>query len=221
MHLDKLEVAVFDWDGTLINSRDAIIFSANKILQKADLANWHDLQQHIDSKLSFKKNFQNLLGEFSDYAWYEFCQIYEASFIALTSKFAGVNESLDFLKKQGVKLAIVTNKDRSLFTSEYQHYFPHNPFDIIVCGEEAPRDKPYPEHALYALNEVMDISDIDKHTVWFLGDSHQDFECARSIGAMPIVMGKNIHDGKLRYNVDYYHFDSFLHFSYALKQQAL
>ena len=104
----------------------------------------------------------------------------------------GAPQIVEYFYNKKIPILIMTNKDRFLLDKEIEYLYNHDYFLRVVAGHEAPRDKPYPEHAWYTLKGLLSPKDINRNNVWIIGDSHQDSQCAKSVNALPIRIGQPI-----------------------------
>ena len=192
LSLKKLQVAAFDWDNTLAYSREALVFAINKVLPQYNLPEWDIIQHKRNRRLSFRDNFPLIFGDKADEAYEKYRIIYKENVKNLISAPPKAREVLQFLKERGVKIAIVSNKDRLLFEFERPFLYDENLFDIIVCGHEAKQDKPNGEQLKFAVCKLIDR--ITPESVWMIGDSPMDSECALSAHAKAIRIGEPIWD---------------------------
>jgi phosphoglycolate phosphatase len=89
--------------------------------------------------------------------------------------FDGIYEILDFLKKENIHIAIVTNKLHQLALRCVENYF--NDYDIITIGAEDKFDrKPSPNASL----EIINLYRVKPEASIFIGDSHIDVETAKN-----------------------------------------
>ncbi len=216
LSLAKLKVVLFDWDNTLAESRTPLVYAVNKVLEEYGLPDWNVVKQRRDNNLSFRDNFPRIFGNKAGEAYDKYSKIYLKNVARLISTFEGVSDVLKFLRKKQIKIIIMTNKDRRLLDFELPLLFETEMFDRIVAGHEAPRDKPYGEHALYALQGIIAPEEINPDTVWVVGDSPQDSSCAMAVQARPIRIGKPIWGDDGDKCPDIVYFDTFCDFYKAL-----
>lgn len=183
---EKLKVVLFDWDGTLAQSSPPRVLAVNRVLKKYGLPDWSEVKKHRDDNLSFMDNFPIIFGADADAAYDEYCRLYLEIIRSGLPGYPKAREVIELLRSRGVKVAIMTNKDRRLFDLELPLLFPPEYFDRTVCGHEAPRDKPYGDHALYTLKGLINFAEISPDTVWIVGDSRLDNLCAAAVRALPI-----------------------------------
>ena len=194
LDLHRLRFALFDWDNTLAESRSSLVSAVDKVLAEYHLPPWSQVQHQRDRNLSFKDNFPNIFGAKADEAYAKYRQIYLNIVDSKISAFPSAAKVLEFLKMQGVKLIIVTNKERCLLEHELPLLYDASLFSNIVCGHEAPADKPSGEQIRYALKDYLSAAQITPHNTWMIGDSPQDSTAAHNAGALAIRVHSPIWD---------------------------
>ena len=112
LNLQELKAAVFDWDNTLAESRTALVFCVNKVLQEYHLPQWEEVKGKRDNKLSFRDNFPRIFGDKAEEAYEKYTKIYLQNVGKMITAFPKTLEVLQLLKSQGVKLMVMSNKDR-------------------------------------------------------------------------------------------------------------
>ncbi len=209
LRIDNLRIVVFDWDNTLAETRTPLIYSVNRVLEEYGLPDWKISKQLRDPNLSFRDNFPRIFGEKAEEAYERYVEIYLNNVAGLISTFKNTDKVLRFFHDHHILMTIMTNKDRRLLEFELPLLFDRTLFIKIVCGHEAERDKPFPEHARYTLRGLIKDEDISPETVWIIGDSPQDSSCACGINALPIRIGESIwgddekHGDKIIYYRDF------------------
>ena len=213
LDLQKVEYILFDWDNTLAESRTCLVATVNEILQKYHLPDWEHQKQKRDPNLSFRDNFPNVFGkELAVQAYGEYAELYKKNVGHMLTTFPKVKETLEFLKGQGKKIIILTNKDRHLLDFELPMLFDKSLFDRIVAGHEAPKDKPYPEQAWFALKGWLKPEEFSSERVWVVGDSAMDSDCALAAHAQAIRIGNAIWGDSAPLPPEIKHFASFAEF---------
>ena len=219
LNLQKVEYILFDWDNTLAESRTCLVATVNEILQKYNLPDWEHQKAKRDPNLSFRDNFPNVFGEeLAKQAYQEYAELYKKNVGRMLTTFPKVKETLEFLKQKGKKIIILTNKDRQLLDFELPLLFDKSLFDRIVAGHEAPKDKPYPEQAWFALKGWLNPEDFSPDKVWIIGDSEMDSNCAMAAKAYPIRIGNSIWGNIKAIPSVILHFSSFEEFFNALQE---
>ena len=219
LNLQEVKYILFDWDNTLAESRTCLVTTVNEILKKYNLPDWEHQKTKRDPNLSFRDNFPNIFGvDNAQDAYKEYAELYKQNVGKLLTTFPKVKETLEFLKSQDKKIIILTNKDRKLLDFELPLLFDRSLFDRIIAGHEAPKDKPYPEQAWFALQGWLAPQDFTPEKVWIVGDSKMDSDCAFSAHAQAIRSGKAIWGDEKKLSADIAYFSSFEKFFNFLKE---
>ena len=192
LNLSKVKFVLFDWDNTLAESKTPLVYAIKQVIAEKNLPSWESLQKVRDHNLSFKANFKNFFKEQADEVYARYAEVYLQNVKRMIKTFPKVHEVVDLLQKHGVKLMVMTNKDRQLLEYELPLLFEPSCFERIVCGCEAPCDKPHKEQVIYTLSGYLKPEEISRSNVWVVGDSPQDSKAALASGALPIRIGKAI-----------------------------
>ena len=176
------QTAVFDLDGTLLNTledlADAVNYSLKK--NKMPLCTITQVCQYVGNGIvklmeravpSGKDNpvFEQALSDFKEY-YAEHCH-------DKTAPYPGVLALLQNLKKKGVKMAVVSNKADFAVKELMPVYFP-NLLDVALgeMEEMGIRKKPAPDMVYKALAELR----CDKKNAVYIGDSDVDLATAKA-----------------------------------------
>lgn len=169
---------IFDIDGTLIDTEEAILRSlqdtVREVLHK-DIER-HDLKfaLGIPGSVALRK-----LGitdtERANDRWNEYMLKYKSHI----RPFDGIPQLLHDLKISGYKLGIVTSKTRSEYIADFVAPFALSDcFGTVICVEDAPRPKPSPDPLLAYLEAAM----INADEAIYIGDTIYDSLCAQDAG---------------------------------------
>lgn len=218
LNLAELQYVLFDWDNTLAESRTALVATVNQVLSEYGLPSWEVSSRKRDRNLSFRDNFPNIFGpEKAAEAYRRYAELYLQNVPSMISTFPGVKETLSFFHDRGIPMIIMTNKDRRLLEFELPLLFVPELFARIVAGHEAPRDKPYPDHAFYSLRGLLKPEDFSPRKVWIVGDSSQDSSCALAAHALGVRIGRPIWNDEDDLAPGIIRFDDFREFLKSLK----
>ncbi len=186
----KFKCAVFDLDGTLINTIDDLAEACNILLRQNGVEpNWSidDYKRFVGNgaRLLVKRAFDNKLSESElDEQYERFKPIYDK--IKLDNAFAydGIPEVIADLKANGVKLAVCTNKPDFAAKGMVSALFGDNTFDAVHGALDALPKKPDPTVPKAMLDE-LGLS--PSETVW-IGDSDVDIQSARNLGCTSVAV---------------------------------
>lgn len=176
--------AVFDLDGTLLDTLEDLHLSTNAALAA------HGMPTHtIDDVRRFVGNGIKLLIHRAvpanttkaeeDAVFEAFCEHYAAHCEDHTGPYPGIRNLLAHLRKAGMPLAVVSNKGDFAVQELIARQFP-GAFDAVLGENEAAgiRRKPWPDMVHVAL-ERMGAS---KDGLVYIGDSEVDVQTAANVG---------------------------------------
>lgn len=178
-----MKAAVFDLDGTLIDSAADIHAAGNAVLAAEGLP---------PVSLEMSRNFvgngagvyiQRLIGACGLVAdpvlearmYRRFLEGYETA-VGLTTLYSGVEQALRELRADGWVLAICTNKPVAPARAVLAHFGLLDSFAAIFGGDSLPQRKPDPAPLLAT------IAALGHPQTLFVGDSEVDAECATRAG---------------------------------------
>ena len=197
-NLKKPEVIFFDWDNTLALNRDVVVSAMNKVLVKYGKDDWEKTKKEKrDNSKSLKENFVNFFGvELEKQAYNDYLNFYN-EFSNLLKTPDNAKEMLKLLVNKGIKVIIVSNKERSLLLNEINVLYSDINFFKIMANGDSEKNKPDASPIFKALEDTN--IEINPKNAWIVGDSNQDIDCGYNAGIQPILYGK----GKLA-EVDYF-----------------
>ncbi len=182
--MNKKSVAVFDLDGTLLDTLDDITDSLNVIRGKYGIAliTRPEVNGMVGNglKVLFIKSLKD--GENTpnfDKMFNEFVAYYKEHSMIKTGIYEGMPEVLKELKRRGVKTAIVTNKNIEAAGAMRDELF-SDTIDCIYGEDEAHgvNKKPAPDTVFKALEEL----NASKEDAVYIGDSEVDIKTAANAG---------------------------------------
>lgn len=174
--------AIFDMDGTLINTLEDLTDSVNEML-----AHYNFPPRTIEEVRKFVGNGARKLMEraleiddktFVDDAlkYYDGC--YERHLTNKTAPYAGIIEVLTALNNKKIPVAICTNKQHFAAVELAEKIFPTIKFAEIIGDAK----KPNPARAL----EIMKEIGVEPQEVAYFGDSEVDIKTAQNAGFLSV-----------------------------------
>jgi phosphoglycolate phosphatase len=180
----KYKLAIFDLDGTLVDSIHGIAYAMNSVLTK------HCFPiHHIDLYKRFVGNGQNVLvqkslpyGDYSngmlDIFLSEYVLAYKQFWDYNMCVYDGINSLLKYLECKNVVINVNTNKNEKSTHQILQKYFPAVTFSDVIAGDTLTTRKPHPEGAI----RIADNAGFTTGECVYIGDSDVDIETARNAG---------------------------------------
>jgi phosphoglycolate phosphatase len=185
----KYKAIIFDLDGTLVDTLDDLTEAMNQALGQ--------IGQPIRTRDECRDMIGRGLPEFAKSALPpEACHLKDALLCKMreiylgiclnrTKPYDGIRDVLLACQKQGIRLAVLSNKAHDLTVRITEHYFGKETFCQILGQKEKIKPKPDPE-PVYLLLEKMDLKPAE---VLYVGDSEVDVQTARNSGMKFIGVG--------------------------------
>ena len=179
-----LLAALFDLDGTLIDSLADLAGSMNEALGEMGLPT-HDLEAYryfigdgvaslIDRALPAGRRDPQTVGRVAEL----YRAAYGRNWHQQTRPYAGIVELLAALAADGVPLAVLSNKPQAFTEWCVQHFFPDHTFTHVFGQREGVPHKPDPAGALEIAQELQ----LAPASVGFIGDTATDMRTAVAAG---------------------------------------
>lgn len=191
---------LFDLDGTLVNSLPGIAWGVNSILTS------------VRMRALEESEIEKMVGKGVRVLWERVC---EARMIFATDQlldslirrfaevmdspvapgaqyFPGTIEAIEALRSEGVKVALVTNKLRSMTECFLERSRTEDLFDEIVCGDDTAHAKPAGDMVLLACRKLG----VAPGEAVMVGDSGNDALAARAAGVDVVLVSTGYNEGK-------------------------
>ncbi|MFR5252381.1 MAG: HAD family hydrolase [Butyricicoccus sp.] len=183
----KMTTAIFDLDGTLLNSLGDLCDSVTYAVEKHGFPPVSMEQTRIRIGNGVRKLVERSIPEESrtdemiDICLADFRAFYGEHMMNRTHPYEGIVSVLETLKENGVTVGVLSNKYDSAAKALIEHYF--GDLVYITYGERPniPR-KPDPTSVLQLLDELGG----DKETTLYIGDSATDMQTAVNAGLTAI-----------------------------------
>lgn len=168
-------------DGTLIDSSAAILSSVKEAARITGLRVPTDKEIkeiiHLPSQISFRFLYPD-----TDPAEFDsvFLSLMRSKFKPMIKELPKAKRTLELLREKGIKIAIVTTKDRESAEAAIRLF--QFPYDILLTAEDAKRVRPDPEPLLKAI-ELLNSSAAQ---AFYCGDTPPDIVQGRRAGVKTV-----------------------------------
>lgn len=174
----KYMIAIFDLDGTILNTLEDLADSTNYALKTCGYPErtMDEVRQFVGNgirKLMERAVPEGTPVEEIDRVHETFTAHYKVHCADKTRPYDGIMELLQNLKKDGCKLAVVSNKADYGVQELCKQYF-DGVFDFAVGEREGIRKKPAPD----SVNEVLKTLGCSRDRAVYIGDSDVDIQTA-------------------------------------------
>lgn len=140
-------------------------------------------------KISRTDIFELLFGENEDakkVAHREFDRSYERYFGPVRPMEPDARRQLESLRSNGIRLGVLSNRARRFMAHEIYTIDKtgwQDLFDVMVCGDDVQRRKPFPDLIDKALEQIGEPTDA---RCWYVGDSVADVAAGKSAGVTAV-----------------------------------
>lgn len=179
------KLAIFDLDGTLLNTIADLTQSSNHALSVLGFPTHQEeeypfmvgngisklLERALPVDKRHEPNITNIRREFISH--------YNLHNAEKSRPYPGIAELLQHIQSQGVLIAVASNKYQAATEKLVAHYFPHIRFCAVFGQREGINVKPDPT----IVEDILRKAGItDKNEVLYIGDSGVDMQTARNAG---------------------------------------
>ena len=177
-------LAIFDLDGTLLNTIADLGAACNYALEKAGYPT-HQAEEYpqlvgngvnklIERALPPKARTEENVLRVREW----FVPYYNEHNCDLTKPYEGIEEVLRILKDTGWQLAVASNKYQEATTKIIRYFFPNIPFVAVLGQREGKPIKPDPA----IVHEIIGLAGVETAEVLYVGDSGVDMQTGANAG---------------------------------------
>jgi pyrophosphatase PpaX len=194
-----VDAVMFDMDGTLVNSRHAIVSSyhdaSTEILGHPHPTDEAELEEIL--KLRGIDAFPIVVGSDDPQTLLRFSEVFQAAYARhqeTIPAYPGLHEALEQLTAMGVKLGIATSKARARLDLDLDRLGLAGYFAYTVTGDEVENGKPAPD-PIHAVAEGLGVA-IENGL--YVGDGENDIKAAHAAGMRAVGVAFGFHPRECR-----------------------
>ena len=183
----ETKVIIFDFDGTLCDTRSNIIIAFRATMEHLGLDVRDEETCGATIGLTLRDGFKSMYPDFDD-AKIDYCvETYRQIFAErrkelMPDLFPGVKETLAELRKRGYRMTIATSRLTDSLMLFMRHHGIDHYFEYAVGSDSVTHHKPHPEPALKTLREL----NIAPSEAIMVGDMPVDIAMAHNAGIRAI-----------------------------------
>lgn len=176
-----IKLAVFDLDGTLLNTLNSIAHFGNTALKKYGLptVDVSEFPQFIGNgaPVLIEKLYKYVNGDPAKYDKFfkDALEIYNELGNKNIFPYDEIDTMLDGLKQKGIKCAVLSNKPHNITTEVCTKFF-DGKFECVYGHRPDVAKKPDP----YMLNKIISDMELSNHECIYCGDSTVDVETGKN-----------------------------------------
>ena len=182
-----LDLVVFDWDGTIVDSTGAIADSIRAAARDLGLEEPNAQQASHVIGLGLQDALRIAVPTLPPQRLGEFVERYRVHYFGrdpLLKIFDGMRELLDTLRASGIAMAVATGKSRVGLERAFDQTGLRQHFDATRCADEG-APKPHP----WMLQDLCEELGFEPARALMIGDTTHDHGMARAAGARFVGVG--------------------------------
>lgn len=181
MNKNNFKAVLFDLDGTLLDTSDFILGAFNYALEKHGFGDVTKQEVNEIMGTALPECYKLFAPGGDINALCDSHHEFQLNNLHLSKPFPDTVQALNYLKKQNIKIAAVTNRSNTVTqTLENSDLLPF--FDVIITAEDVENPKPHPEPILKALNKL----NIGFDEAIFVGDTEVDILAGKNAGVKTV-----------------------------------
>lgn len=178
-----IKLVIFDFDGTIADTRKTIVLAKQETMKLLGLAVADEetcaSTIGFSSKISFKKIYPELSEQMLDLCVTTYRKIFdEKKEIMPPAVFPGVAEVLEILEKNGIMRTVATSRNNASLNEFLKKMNIDDYFPYVLGGDDTALLKPNPEPVLKTLKELS----YKPEQTLVIGDMPIDIEMGKSAG---------------------------------------
>lgn len=181
-----IELVIFDLDGTIIDSLDDLSAATNHMLSDLGEKNMSkkEVRQLIGqgARRLVERAIPDASAEEIERGLSLFLAYNEEHIVDKTRLYPGVIETLDALRRQGRRLAVISNKNVSLCRKVMHTLRVESFFTSVIGADSLPFRKPSPQPVLKMLEEYL----VAPGNAVIIGDSINDIAAGKAAGVVTV-----------------------------------
>ena len=181
-------LAIFDLDGTLLNTIADLATATNQALDACGFPT-HPIEAYpffvgnginklferaLPAEARTEENILRIRAHFLPY--------YDEHNADLSRPYPGIPQLLENLQAAGIQVAVASNKYHRATEKLIRHYFPTIHFAAILGQREGVPIKPHPQ----IVEDILALVPVSKEEVIYIGDSGVDMQTALNAGVESI-----------------------------------
>jgi len=202
------KACIFDLDGTLTDTLESLLYSVNATLKELGLGQITDTQCKAFVGNGARRLIEQSLRAAGDpkakrieEAMEVYGRIFKKYCTYHVAPYEGIVDMLQELKKEGVQLAVLSNKPHLQTKDVVATFFDEDTFARVYGQQEGVPRKPDPA----AVHMILEELEVSREECLYIGDSDVDMQtgCAAGVPAVGVTWGFRTKDVLIEHGATY------------------
>ena len=202
------KACIFDLDGTLTDTLESLSYSVNATLKELGLGQITDTQCKAFVGNGARRLIEQSLQAAGDpkakrieEAMEVYGRIFKKYCTYHVAPYEGIVDMLQELKKEGVQLAVLSNKPHLQTKDVVATFFDEDTFARVYGQQEGVPRKPDPA----AVHMILEELEVSREECLYIGDSDVDMQtgCAAGVPAVGVTWGFRTKDDLIEHGATY------------------
>ncbi|MBL8450304.1 MAG: HAD-IA family hydrolase [Dechloromonas sp.] len=192
--MNRYDLIVFDWDGTVLDSAGAIVMAIQAACRDLNLPVPDEAAARHVIGLGLGEALRQAVPSLPPERYSEMVERYRSHYLSTDHEldlFEGIAELLSRLRSAGKSLAVATGKSRIGLDRALRHSGLEIYFVASRCADEC-FSKPHPQ----MLEELMAELGVPAERTLMIGDTSHDLLMARNAGVDGLAVAYGAHPGR-------------------------
>ncbi len=182
--MKNIQLVIFDFDGTLADTRQIIVSTMQQTMRELSLPVADEEMCAATIGLPLKGCFRKIFSQLSDNDIDKCAETYRRIFFSnvqnlVPELFPHVRETMEMLHAKGVRMAIATSRSSGSLHHFIDKMQIGNFIEMVVAADEVTRHKPDPE----SVNIILSALGVPASAAVVVGDMPVDIAMGRAAGA--------------------------------------
>ncbi len=187
----KPKAIVFDWDNTLADTWPLIQSAMNEARVAFGKEAWSAREVKEKVHKSMRESFPVMFGDDWQSAGKLYLDSYAKNNLTNLKLLPGTLDLLQELKKQDIRVFLVSNKIGVTLRKEVKALNLGEYFFSVIGSMDSAFDKPGDAPVRLALQGSDVDFEKDKADIWFIGDTISDIQCGVNCGFKPVIFNSD------------------------------
>lgn len=186
-----MKACIFDLDGTLTDTLESLEYSVKATLREMGLPEItkEQCRRFVGDGARVLMERALLAAGEKDYGRLEeslgiYRRIFDENCTYHVTPYPGIVEMLEELKREKVKLAVLSNKPHAQAVKVVKEIFGEGVFDYVSGQQEGIEKKPDPA----GVEHIMETLQVDKSSCLYVGDSEVDVQTGKNAGVKTVIV---------------------------------